>query len=549
VLLWSGLVVAALVLSKVPYFTAPITAQHSHSGLLPWTAAAGHRAASVLVLLAPLAVACLVMPAQPARRIAALSAAVAAGVLAYVFFQNEVSAAWAVNGMIAVLIFGGWLILRARSSASLALLVGAFVLTAAWYAPHGPGPWLQQVPLHLHLTEPFAYELWALAPFLLLVPLGFAAWALSRPAGPALSPSVGFITVALLGVAAAVVAVSAGAVTAHGRNVSAVSVPGLDATTPSPASGVLTSTGAVTTVQAFLDASAGGADPGLGWDCPGAAITPLAVSSYAIGDVSPATTGTFDVHASVTLTDGSTDVVVYRVDSAAAGTGCLATQTGQPAARTTPPVATPTASPAPAAPADVPILPSAAQPVRTDATPPDAPATATVIPYTDKSATPTRAGQLVEWQPPGLPAEQAAAVRAVIGFLTAVNRQDFTTAWNLTTEKLHGAAPDSAFTTGYATSRHYQVAFGQPVRLAADLYAIPARFVSRQDPAAQGNPPGVTSCTVWPQYVFLVAKVGGHWLDDVAADYTSRPEVAPLKRVDPASGRTPLNPPSQRTPC
>ena len=137
----------------------------------------------------------------------------------------------------------------------------------------------------------------------------------------------------------------------------------------------------------------------------------------------------------------------------------------------------------------------------------------------------------------------------MIGFLTAINQQDFPAAWNASTESLHGPTPNQVFTGGYATTRHYQVAFGQPAQLAPDLIAIPARFVSRQDPAAQGNPPGVTDCTLWPQYVFLVAEANGRWLDDVAADYVSRPEVAALNVSTRARGKSFLNPLSQRVAC
>jgi hypothetical protein len=94
----------------------------------------------------------------------------------------------------------------------------------------------------------------------------------------------------------------------------------------------------------------------------------------------------------------------------------------------------------------------------------------------------------------------------------------------------------SAVLTEYRTSRHYRLAFGHARRLEVDLIAVPARFVSRQDPATQGNPTGVTNCTYWPQYVFLVAKVGDRSLSDVAGDYIDRPSVAPLKRHDTVRG-------------
>jgi hypothetical protein len=172
-----------------------------------------------------------------------------------------------------------------------------------------------------------------------------------------------------------------------------------------------------------------------------------------------------------------------------------------------------------------------------------------VQPYTSPDPTPTTASKIVEWQPPGLTGDYASAITSISRFLAAINRQDMQGAWDSSTEVRHGATPDSRFTTGYRTSRHYQVAYGQPRRLSADLIAVPARFVSRQDPAAQGNPSGVTGCTYWPQFVFLAAKIDGRWLDDVAGDYTSRSTVTPLKRADSVRGGPQLIPLQQRVAC
>jgi hypothetical protein len=94
------------------------------------------------------------------------------------------------------------------------------------------------------------------------------------------------------------------------------------------------------------------------------------------------------------------------------------------------------------------------------------------------------------------------------------------------------------------------VAFGQPQTLASDLIVIPARFVSRQNPAAQGNPAGITACSYWPQYLFLMVKINGDWLNDVAASYNDRPELAPLKRPDADQNNAPvLDPIAQRVAC
>jgi len=197
----------------------------------------------------------------------------------------------------------------------------------------------------------------------------------------------------------------------------------------------------------------------------------------------------------------------------------------------------------------VPGLPTSGQPVPTDATPPGPPSNHAVRPYTSPDPTPTTAGQIVEWQPPGLNGDGAAAIKSITQFLADINQQNLPAAWTLSTEVRRGPTPDTVFTTGYRTSRHYQVAFGTPRRLDPDLIAVPARFVSRQDPAAQGNPAGVTGCTYWPQYVFLVANIDGRWLDDVAGDYTSRPSVAPLKRADTVRGGQQLLPLQQRVAC
>ena len=200
-------------------------------------------------------------------------------------------------------------------------------------------------------------------------------------------------------------------------------------------------------------------------------------------------------------------------------------------------------------PLDVPDLPASGQSVPLNATPPVRPGDPAVRAYTSPDPTPTTSREIVEWQPPGLGPDGTAAIGAVTQFLTLVNQQDLQSAWEHSTERLHAAAPDQRFRTGFATSRHYQVAFGTPRKIDPDLIAIAARFVSRQDPAAQGNPSGVTGCTYWPQYVFLVARVNGTWLDDVAGDYVSRASVAPMKRFDTVRNQPELEPLSERVAC
>ena len=164
--------------------------------------------------------------------------------------------------------------------------------------------------------------------------------------------------------------------------------------------------------------------------------------------------------------------------------------TSKPSSTT--PVSSPASHPKPL---DVPDLPASGQAVPLNATPPLRPRDPAVRAYTSPDPTPITSREIVEWRPPGLGPDGAAAIDAVSQFLTLVNRQDLQSAWEHSTERLHGASPDQRFRTGFATSRHYQVAFGPPRKIDPDLIAIAARFVSRQDPAAQGNPSGVTSCT------------------------------------------------------
>ena len=272
-------------------------------------------------------------------------------------------------------------------------------------------------------------------------------------------------------------------------------------------------------------------------DCDGTDVDPSGqITDYQVGDITPQTDGDFDVDATVTFDDGSTQVVTYEVRDNGTGGACIDSDQLADVQQAEP-----------SEPSDVPEVPAADEPVPVDAALPDPPQDDQVVPYTDDSTVPTDQDQLVEWVPDDLDDDQTAAVQDVIAFMTHVNQQDFNSAWNDSTESLSGSSPSSAFRRGYATTHFYQVAFGEPQTLADDLIAIPARFVSRQDPAAQGNAAGVTDCTYWPQYVFVVAESGGQWLDDVAGEYFSRPELAPLKRAEP--GGTYLNPLNQRVSC
>jgi eukaryotic-like serine/threonine-protein kinase len=276
------------------------------------------------------------------------------------------------------------------------------------------------------------------------------------------------------------------------------------------------------------------------WLVPGIAAAVIVIAGGVVAAVLLSSPSSHAAHASSTPPNAGATSRSPDVPSTSEVASSLSTRPG------------PTTRPGPATypkPADVPSLPSSGQAVPVGATPPAAPANPQVQPYTASDRTPTSAAQLVEWQPPALAGDAAVAVSSITRFLLDINRQDVQAAWNQSTEIRHGPTPDLRFLTGYRTSRHYQVAFGHPRHLSPDLIAVPARFVSRQDPAAQGNPAGVTSCTYWPQYVFLVAKVGDRWLSDVAGDYVDRPSVALLKRHDTVRNAAELEPLQQRVAC
>ena len=206
---------------------------------------------------------------------------------------------------------------------------------------------------------------------------------------------------------------------------------------------------------------------------------------------------------------------------------------------------TPSSAPKPAY---IPSLPRSGEAVPRAELPQLPSAGSLAVPYTDATGTPTTAGQLVEWRYTGLPAQQSAAIDAIVTFMLRINAGDHRAAWEASTGRydfaLHAYA---AFDHGYRTSRFYQVAFGTPSTLAPDLIAVPLRFVSRQNGVAQGNP-DIPSCAYWPQFVYLVAYRGGAWLPDIVAAYDRRPETARFKRTG-SHGRPALDPLQQRTPC
>lgn len=283
--------------------------------------------------------------------------------------------------------------------------------------------------------------------------------------------------------------------------------------------------------------------------CNGGDLPSIDVYDYRIRDVSPATTGTFRVSADVSLSDGSYETVSYLVTDDRSGSACV-----DPSSFTTREYSPDSVGngdqpsvppPSPTVPTDVPAVPSTGDSVPTDAPLPASPS-GSVVAYTSDT-TPSDASQIVEYQPDGLDADQTAAVQTVIAFMTYINQQNFQPAWNVSTYRLRGSTATSNFRQGYTTSRFYQVEFGQPQTLAGDLIVVPGRFVSKQDPAAQGNPDGVTSCSYWPQYMFTLARSGSHWLIDISGREAGRSELDPLKR--PGADGLYLNPVAQREDC
>lgn len=209
--------------------------------------------------------------------------------------------------------------------------------------------------------------------------------------------------------------------------------------------------------------------------------------------------------------------------------------------------ATTTAVPVPVPPVYVPQLPRAGQPVPTGLQP-DLPVSGSnAISYLDRAQTPLTAAQLVEWQPSRLAAHQTVAIAAIVTFMLDINRNDHSAAWYASTGRYDTRPSDYAgFDRGYRTSRYYQATFGTPRQLAGDLVAVPVRFVSRQNGAAEGDA-SIPSCTYWPQFVYLVGNRGAGWLPDDVPLYASRPEASNLKRQG-TIGQV-LNPNQQRSAC
>jgi hypothetical protein len=208
----------------------------------------------------------------------------------------------------------------------------------------------------------------------------------------------------------------------------------------------------------------------------------------------------------------------------------------------------PPPSPRPQPPADLPHLPNRNTPLPVDANAPANPTDPTVISFRDSASTPSSVAELEEWRPTHLGMVGTRAIAAIERYMLAINAQDFDLAWRLSTYRLHGATPSSSFEDGYATSVFYQSAFGTPQRVSPRITVVPDRFVSRQNPAAQGYPHGVTRCSLWPQYVWLVVRLDGQWVPDVAGDFTNEPALRRFKRVG-NDGNLYMSPVAERSSC
>ena len=370
-------------------------------------------------------------------------------------------------------------------------------------------------------------------------------WASPTTRAPGLVATLSLILVAVLGATAVGLSSRDSDPQAAGYTPDYSSV--TDNAAPVSTSSDLSQTDAQGAATATMEALEGSGSSNV---CDSGDLPDIDVYDYRIRDVSPQTAGTFSVSASVGLNDGTYETVTFLVTEDGSGSPCAEadsfdTQVYSPddlgnGAQPSVPSAGPADEPT-----DVPSVPSSGDPVPTDAPLPGTPS-GSVIPY-DSDTTPTSADELVEYRTGGLTGDQTSAVSTVIGFMTYINQQDFDSAWNLSTNRVHGATATAAFRHGYLTSRFYQVEFGQPSELAGDLIVVPGRFVSRQDPTAQGDPDGVTSCSYWPQYMFTVVKEGARWVVDTSGSAAGRSELDPLKRQG-TDGRY-LNPAIQREDC
>lgn len=446
-------------------------------------------------------------------------------------------AGWGVTVAVAVLGLATWIVARGHARGGYVVLVPAALVVIGWCAPWSTGADARALLLSHGVTNGFLLELWSHLPLFLLAALGLIS-SLVRPRAAAERDELGWALVGPLAVITVLllplVPVISSSSESQRPDSSADYTPSGSGTTGSPID-----PGQI--AQQFLAAAREGSASAAG--CDGRVRVPT-IASYSIDDVSPDTSGAFDVSATVTLSDGSTYEVTVRVGSPSSGRACVESSDLD----TIPSPGSGSSAAIDGFP--VPALPHTGDPVPSPGSVPGGTTRGSVVSYTDVDTTPTTAAQLVASSPAGLSGDEDAAVQALIRFLTAINQQDFQAAWNASTYSTKGATYTSGFSSGYVTSRHYEVSFGQPQQLSPSLVAVPATFVSRQDPAAQGNPAGVTGCTFWPQYVFLAAQVNGVWLDDTAGLFADDPAVAPLKRADPSrNGKTSLNPLSQRVAC
>lgn len=502
---------------------------------VPLTSFLEQRTAVGVIVGGPFMAAALIVGRDRFTRAIGVTVGLAAGALTAAAAWSYGNYSWLVAVCVDLLLLTGWLAVRRVRRLSYLWLICAAVFSVVWEIGGGPGLWLRLLAFRSGIHQPVLLSFWAEAVFVVLALIGLLAVVTDRAGGVASNrQSIRWPTPVVVMAVLTLI----GAIVTGSTELPIFQPAAAPASFGAPPTSSRPSADAARAIatQYFEAARAGG--NGAYPACIDQVRVP-SIDSYQIDQVSPATTGAFDVSATVVYADGSTGRVTVTIGtSPSSGNACVqwvpATLGG---GQSNPGVRAPT-------------VPSSADPVPTGASVAPLPAGSLAIPFTNTSQTPSNASELVVTQPSSVDADQQAAIGTLIRFLTYINQQDFQSAWDVSTNSTKSAVPNSSFVAGYLTTRQYQVSFGQPQTLTPTLIAVPASFISRQDPAAQGNPSGVTDCTYWPQYVFLVANVNGQWLDDVGAYFNDDPSVIPLKRADTTRANKPyLDPLSQRVPC
>ena len=539
--MWGGFLLLITLLTNWSYLQRAFYAEGAglYGGGLHLSLFAGSRLLLGLFEVAPVAVAAVIVGMTVERRLVGVGAAVAAGVAEYVLWASASTAVWVVSVLLVLLVLAGWLAARRRAAGAYLALAPAALFAALYYYPHGPGPWLQGLPYRSGIHGAFFIVLWGYAPFLVA---GIAALVAASVVRHVVSSGPQRVGVAVLGglvAATLVAALLAQTAFTHSYQYVANDNPGYTDTSTPPATTLDASTASSTADQLFSDMENSSSVDG----CDGS-MDALDLQSYQIGQVTPQTSGQFEVSADVTLNDGSTETVSILVGTDAGDQPCVENSSVEQYVSSTP-TATPSPTPTVTPPSDVPTVPSHNDPVPTDASLPDPPSDGALA-Y-DADTLPTTPAQIVEYQPDGLDPDQTAAVASVITFMTNVNLQHLAAAFSSSIYSVTGQQSEGKWQGGWKTSAFYQVAFGQPVLVDPTLMIVPSRWISRQDPAAQHLNPAV-SCYLWPQFLFLMKKLAdGRWV--WAQDqFQNRSDVTQYERIDDA-GDPVLNPVQQRQAC